>query len=172
MFLKWLKWNGFSKLEFNRSVRILIIIRRQDKSLHWSLFSPIVVWDFCSVMWFFMTDNLGIIVNGSSTNSNRNGIWIHNYGMLFLSLSSVFFIWYQILEDLISFMFLIQTADIDEKGIRKEKPEELVMALAQAKVWLVLLSNLYSFSVAWMWVFQVQVPVPTMTGCLPIKMFT
>ena len=27
-----------------------------------------------------------------------------------------------------------KTADIDEKGIRKEKPEELVMALAEAKV--------------------------------------
>ncbi|KAL7244990.1 hypothetical protein ACSBR2_000352 [Camellia fascicularis] len=29
--------------------------------------------------------------------------------------------------------FTIMTADIDEKGIRKEKPEELVMALAKAK---------------------------------------
>ncbi|CAL5332260.1 unnamed protein product [Camellia sinensis] len=29
--------------------------------------------------------------------------------------------------------FTIVTADIDEKGIRKEKPEELVMALAKAK---------------------------------------
>ncbi|XP_052200649.1 uncharacterized protein LOC127807076 [Diospyros lotus] len=29
--------------------------------------------------------------------------------------------------------FAIMTADIDEKGIRKEKPEELVMALAEAK---------------------------------------
>ncbi|XP_019052997.1 PREDICTED: maf-like protein DDB_G0281937 isoform X3 [Nelumbo nucifera] len=29
--------------------------------------------------------------------------------------------------------FTIMTADIDEKGIRKEKPEELVMALAEAK---------------------------------------
>ena len=30
--------------------------------------------------------------------------------------------------------YVIQTADIDEKGIRKEKPEELVSALAEAKV--------------------------------------
>ncbi|CAM9002240.1 unnamed protein product [Rhodiola kirilowii] len=29
--------------------------------------------------------------------------------------------------------FTIVTADIDEKGIRKDKPEELVMALAEAK---------------------------------------
>uniref|UniRef100_A0A7N1A8N5 Maf-like protein n=1 Tax=Kalanchoe fedtschenkoi TaxID=63787 RepID=A0A7N1A8N5_KALFE len=29
--------------------------------------------------------------------------------------------------------FTVVTADIDEKGIRKDKPEELVMALAQAK---------------------------------------
>ncbi|CAK9178520.1 unnamed protein product [Ilex paraguariensis] len=29
--------------------------------------------------------------------------------------------------------FTIMSADIDEKGIRKEKPEELVMALAEAK---------------------------------------
>lgn len=28
----------------------------------------------------------------------------------------------------------MQTADIDEKSIRKETPEELVMALAEAKV--------------------------------------
>ncbi|XP_016748602.1 7-methyl-GTP pyrophosphatase isoform X2 [Gossypium hirsutum] len=30
--------------------------------------------------------------------------------------------------------FSLMSADIDEKGIRKEKPEELVMALAEAKV--------------------------------------
>ncbi|XP_050366478.1 uncharacterized protein LOC126784960 isoform X5 [Argentina anserina] len=30
--------------------------------------------------------------------------------------------------------FTLMTADIDEKSIRKEKPEELVMVLAQAKV--------------------------------------
>lgn len=29
--------------------------------------------------------------------------------------------------------FTVMTADIDEKGIRKEKPEELVMAIAEAK---------------------------------------
>ncbi|KAB2083491.1 hypothetical protein ES319_A05G270800v1 [Gossypium barbadense] len=29
--------------------------------------------------------------------------------------------------------FSLMSADIDEKGIRKEKPEELVMALAEAK---------------------------------------
>ncbi|KAG8499071.1 hypothetical protein CXB51_005482 [Gossypium anomalum] len=29
--------------------------------------------------------------------------------------------------------FTLMSADIDEKGIRKEKPEELVMALAEAK---------------------------------------
>ena len=34
-----------------------------------------------------------------------------------------------------------QTADIDEKGIRKEKPEELVMALAEAKVCKILQNN-------------------------------
>lgn len=28
----------------------------------------------------------------------------------------------------------VKTADIDEKSIRKEKPEELVTALAEAKV--------------------------------------
>lgn len=31
--------------------------------------------------------------------------------------------------------FELQTADIDEKSIRKEKPEDLVMALAEAKVY-------------------------------------
>lgn len=31
-------------------------------------------------------------------------------------------------------VFVLQTADIDEKAIRKEKPEDLVMALAEAKV--------------------------------------
>ncbi|XP_016647737.1 PREDICTED: maf-like protein DDB_G0281937 [Prunus mume] len=31
--------------------------------------------------------------------------------------------------------FTVMTADIDEKCIRKEKPEELVLVLAQAKVW-------------------------------------
>nr|GFB56805.1 maf-like protein [Tanacetum cinerariifolium] len=30
--------------------------------------------------------------------------------------------------------FTIMTADIDEKSIRKEKPEDLVLALAEAKV--------------------------------------
>ncbi|XP_019072155.1 uncharacterized protein LOC100242088 isoform X3 [Vitis vinifera] len=30
--------------------------------------------------------------------------------------------------------FTVMTADIDEKGIRKEKPEELVMAIAEAKL--------------------------------------
>ncbi|XP_057955989.1 uncharacterized protein LOC131149393 isoform X3 [Malania oleifera] len=38
----------------------------------------------------------------------------------------------QILEEM-GYDFTIMTADIDEKGIRKEKPEELVMALAEAK---------------------------------------
>ncbi|KAK4840642.1 hypothetical protein QYF36_014508 [Acer negundo] len=37
--------------------------------------------------------------------------------------------------------FTIVTADIDEKSIRKEKPEELVMALAEAKVEFVLISQ-------------------------------
>ncbi|CAI0436171.1 unnamed protein product [Linum tenue] len=32
------------------------------------------------------------------------------------------------------YQFTVMTADIDEKAIRKEKPEELVMALAEAKV--------------------------------------
>lgn len=32
------------------------------------------------------------------------------------------------------FVLVLQTADIDEKSIRKKKPEELVMALAEAKV--------------------------------------
>ncbi|XP_068475637.1 uncharacterized protein [Phaseolus vulgaris] len=32
------------------------------------------------------------------------------------------------------FLFTLMTADIDEKSIRKETPEELVMALAEAKV--------------------------------------
>ncbi|XP_038876103.1 7-methyl-GTP pyrophosphatase-like isoform X4 [Benincasa hispida] len=32
------------------------------------------------------------------------------------------------------YKFTIMTADIDEKAIRKERPEELVMALAEAKV--------------------------------------
>ncbi|CAI0436175.1 unnamed protein product [Linum tenue] len=31
------------------------------------------------------------------------------------------------------YQFTVMTADIDEKAIRKEKPEELVMALAEAK---------------------------------------
>lgn len=40
-----------------------------------------------------------------------------------------------LMEDLKSLAWLaIQTADIDEKGIRREKPEDLVMALAEAKV--------------------------------------
>ena len=30
-----------------------------------------------------------------------------------------------------------QIADIDEKMIRREKPEDLVIALAEAKVWLI-----------------------------------
>lgn len=30
--------------------------------------------------------------------------------------------------------FVVQTADIDEKSIRREEPEELVMVLAEAKV--------------------------------------
>uniref|UniRef100_A0A7N0TDV4 Maf-like protein n=1 Tax=Kalanchoe fedtschenkoi TaxID=63787 RepID=A0A7N0TDV4_KALFE len=38
----------------------------------------------------------------------------------------------QILSDM-GYEFSIMTADIDEKSIRKEKPEELVMALAEAK---------------------------------------
>ena len=31
---------------------------------------------------------------------------------------------------------LVKDSDIDEKGIRREKPEDLVMALAEAKVWI------------------------------------
>ncbi|KAI5684194.1 hypothetical protein M9H77_05422 [Catharanthus roseus] len=38
----------------------------------------------------------------------------------------------QILSEM-GYDFTIMTADIDEKSIRKEKPEELVMALAEAK---------------------------------------
>ncbi|CAA7387759.1 unnamed protein product [Spirodela intermedia] len=38
----------------------------------------------------------------------------------------------QILAEM-GYEFTIMTADIDEKSIRKEKPEELVMALAEAK---------------------------------------
>ncbi|KAG4387516.1 hypothetical protein AAZX31_11G237600 [Glycine max] len=30
--------------------------------------------------------------------------------------------------------FTVMTADIDEKGIRREKPEDLVMALVEAKI--------------------------------------
>ncbi|XP_057760483.1 uncharacterized protein LOC130980857 [Arachis stenosperma] len=39
----------------------------------------------------------------------------------------------QILAEM-GYEFTIMTADIDEKSIRKEKPEDLVMALAEAKV--------------------------------------
>ncbi|XP_042517053.1 dTTP/UTP pyrophosphatase-like [Macadamia integrifolia] len=35
------------------------------------------------------------------------------------------------------YKFTVMPADIDEKSIRKEKPEELVMALAEAKVLLI-----------------------------------
>ncbi|KAK9284739.1 hypothetical protein L1049_023916 [Liquidambar formosana] len=38
----------------------------------------------------------------------------------------------QILAEM-GYEFTVMSADIDEKGIRKEKPEELVMALAEAK---------------------------------------
>ncbi|KAL3525391.1 hypothetical protein ACH5RR_013763 [Cinchona calisaya] len=38
----------------------------------------------------------------------------------------------QILSEM-GYEFTVMTADIDEKSIRKEKPEELVMALAEAK---------------------------------------
>ncbi|XP_043713833.1 7-methyl-GTP pyrophosphatase-like isoform X2 [Telopea speciosissima] len=38
----------------------------------------------------------------------------------------------QILAEM-GYEFKVMTADIDEKSIRKEKPEELVMALAEAK---------------------------------------
>uniref|UniRef100_A0A2P2KVP8 Maf-like protein DDB_G0281937 n=1 Tax=Rhizophora mucronata TaxID=61149 RepID=A0A2P2KVP8_RHIMU len=38
--------------------------------------------------------------------------------------------------------FTVMTADIDEKCIRKEKPEELVMALAEAKVLLYLFHSI------------------------------
>ncbi|KAF2324578.1 hypothetical protein GH714_015409 [Hevea brasiliensis] len=43
--------------------------------------------------------------------------------------------------------FEIITADIDEKCIRKEKPEELVMALAEAKVYLVSASAKYGLRI-------------------------
>ncbi|KAJ4832724.1 hypothetical protein Tsubulata_022473, partial [Turnera subulata] len=39
--------------------------------------------------------------------------------------------------------FAIQTADIDEKSIRKEKPEELVMTLAEAKVCKLIISIIW-----------------------------
>lgn len=32
-------------------------------------------------------------------------------------------------------VFVFFTADIDEKSIKREKPEELVMALVEVKVW-------------------------------------
>nr|GMC54212.1 maf-like protein DDB_G0281937 isoform X2 [Ipomoea batatas] len=38
----------------------------------------------------------------------------------------------KILADM-GYEFITMSADIDEKGIRKEKPEDLVMALAEAK---------------------------------------
>ncbi|XWS45418.1 hypothetical protein CRYUN_Cryun15aG0135100 [Craigia yunnanensis] len=49
-----------------------------------------------------------------------------------LILGSSSMIWQRILAEM-GYEFTIMTADIDEKSIRKEKPEELVMALAEAK---------------------------------------
>nr|POF03489.1 hypothetical protein CFP56_52052 [Quercus suber] len=80
--------------------------------------------------------------------------------------------------------FTIMSADIDEKCIRKEKPEDLVMALAEAKVDAIL-SNLQTISnqekddkqtiltaadticLAFLLLYLTQLPVST-TGCIRI----
>ncbi|KAJ7958025.1 Maf-like protein [Quillaja saponaria] len=54
------------------------------------------------------------------------------HGMLQIILGSSSIARRKILADM-GYEFTTMTADIDEKAIRKEKPEELVMALAEAK---------------------------------------
>jgi septum formation protein len=46
----------------------------------------------------------------------------------------------KILTDM-GYQFTLMSADIDEKSIRKEKPEELVLALAEAKVTSLVICN-------------------------------
>lgn len=85
-------------------------------------------------------DNIGFVVRGSPAHSGQDGIRLHCHGSFSLrwlsarvsnsvAISAV--LWVRKLE--LGSWFL-QTADIDEKAIRKEKPEELVTALAEAKV--------------------------------------
>ena len=53
---------------------------------------------------------------------------------------SVFFLPLELF--LVDFVSWFQTADIDEKSIRREDPEELVMVLAEAKVEFILPSGI------------------------------
>jgi hypothetical protein len=101
--------------------------------------------------------NLGFLVGVAPPDSVRDGIQVHT--SCWLSVPSL--VSHAMLQEILPhrfstsvrlyFPFLVcllprglQSADIDEKEIRKEKPEELVVALAHAKVILALflLSNL------------------------------
>ena len=88
----------------------------------------------------YFADCTGIVLGSTPQDSIRNGIPIHDNGITYMKLIRFGFEYLRC--GFLKLWYFVQTADIDEKSIRKETPEELVMALAEAKVRVLVITKL------------------------------